>query len=83
MLATKIGSAEAKAGFSALIRNVDEKGAEYIVTLRDRPVAMIVPMRKSGAATAHGFGSLAGKRPVASREEEKSAFAEAMETRHE
>ena len=75
---------EAKSSLSSLIKDVSETGSEYIVTVRDKPAAMIIPMPmpKPKPNSLNAFGALAGKRPVASPEEEKASWAEAMEAKH-
>lgn len=73
---------DAKAGLSAIVRDVRDTGAHYVVTVRDRPAAMIVPLPKPAPKQLRGYGALAGMRPRASREDEKAAWAEAMEAKH-
>ena len=73
---------EARSSLSSLIKDVSETGSEYIVTVRDKPAAMIIPMPKPKPNSLNAFGALAGKRPVASPEEEKASWAEAMEAKH-
>ena len=45
-MAASIALAEAKANLSSVVRRVDETGAEFVVTVRNRPCAMIVPIPK-------------------------------------
>ncbi|MCB1088634.1 MAG: type II toxin-antitoxin system prevent-host-death family antitoxin [Verrucomicrobiae bacterium] len=40
-----IGAFEAKTHLSQILEDIDQTGAEYCVTKRGRPVAMIVPFR--------------------------------------
>lgn len=79
---TTIPLSEAKSSLSSLIKDVSETGSEYIVTVRDKPAAMIIPMPKPKPNSLNAFGALAGKRPVASPKEEKASWAEAMEAKH-
>ena len=76
-MAASIALAEAKANLSSVVRRVDETGAEFVVTVRNRPCAMIVAPRKLKAA-----GALAGKRPKVSRTEEKAAYQKALEAKY-
>ena len=70
---TTIPLSEAKSSLSSLIKDVSETGSEYIVTVRDKPAAMIVPMPKPKPNSLNAFGALA---------EEKASMAEAMEAKH-
>lgn len=79
---TTIPLSEAKSSLSSLIKDVSETGSKYIVTVRDKPAAMIIPMPKPKPNSLNAFGALAGKRPVASPEEEKASMAKAMEAKH-
>lgn len=73
---------EAKSSLSALIKEVSETGSEYVVTVRDKPAAMIIPIPKPKPTSLNAFGALAGKRPIATPEDEKPSWAEAMEEKH-
>lgn len=77
-MSTAIALADAKAGLSSVIRDVSEHGVEYVVTVRGVPSAMIVPVPKPAPRKLKAKGMLAGKRPVATREEEKAAYADAL-----
>ena len=73
---------EAKAKLSSVIQDVKALGAEYVVTVRGVPSAMIVPIPKPAAEQPKAKGMLAGKRPVATREEERAAYIEALEGKY-
>ena len=60
-LSRKIGIRELKANASAVIREVQERGNEVIITVRGRPVARIEPLTaEPGAAPTDGMGGLKG-----------------------
>ena len=82
-MAQTITLSNAKAELSSIVKKVKESGARYVVTVRDKPAALIVPLQGRGPEQLKGFGALAGRRPQASREEEKAAWAEAMEAKHD
>ena len=79
---TTIPLSKAKSGLSAIVRNVDETGAEYLVTVRGRPAALIAPVPEPTPKRPRAFGILKGMRPIASPEDEQQAWAEAMEAKH-
>lgn len=81
-MAASIALAEAKANLSSVIRRVDEAGAEFVVTVRNRPCAMIVPVPKPAPRVLKAAGALAGKRPRATRQAEKAAYLEALEAKY-
>ena len=80
-MAASIALAEAKANLSSVVRRVDETGAEFVVTVRNRPCAMIVPIPKPAPRQLRAAG-LAGRRPVASRETERAAYRQALEAKY-
>ncbi|MBM2810700.1 MAG: Antitoxin [Chloroflexi bacterium] len=58
-LSRKIGIRELKANASAVIREVQERGNEVIITVRGRPVARIEPLpAETVAAPTDGMGGL-------------------------
>lgn len=77
-----IALGDAKAGLSSVIKHVSDTGAEYVVTVRGVPRAMIVPLPKLAPKKLKAMGMLAGKRPIASREAEKAAYAQALEAKY-
>lgn len=81
-MVASIALAEAKANLSSVVRRVDETGAEFVVTVRNRPCAMIVPIPKPAPRRLKAAGMLAGKRPAASRAAEKAAYLEALEAKY-
>lgn len=81
-MAQTIALSDAKAGLSSVINQVSKAGVEYIVTVRDKPAAMIVPIPKSAPKELKANGMLAGLRPVATREEEKRAYRQALEDKY-
>ena len=81
-MATTVALSEAKAGLSSLVKNVHETGAEYTVTVRGVPLAMIVPVPPAVPAKPKALGMLAGKKPVATREQEKAAYRRDLEAKH-
>lgn len=82
MMNATIPLAEAKAKLSSVIQDVKGLGVEYVVTVRGVPSAMIVPISKAPLGKPKGKGLLAGKRPVATREEERVTYAEALEGKY-
>ena len=78
-MAASIALAEAKANLSSVVRRVDETGAEFVVTVRNRPCAMIVPIPKPAPRQLR---AAAGRRPVASRETERAAYRQALEAKY-
>lgn len=82
MATTTIALSDAKAGLSALVQSVQDKGASYTITVRGMPAAVIAPLPPTSPKKLKAFGALAGKRPSATRDQEKAAFAAAMEARH-
>lgn len=73
---------EAESCLSALVQNVHETGAEYAVTVRAVPLAMIVPVPSPMPARPRAMGRLAGKRPIATRDQERAAYQRDLEARH-
>ena len=80
-MAASIALAEAKANLSSVVRRVDETGAEFVVTVRNRPCAMIVPIPKPAPRKLKAAGAR-GKRPKVSRTEEKAAYQKALEAKY-
>ncbi|WP_296011444.1 type II toxin-antitoxin system prevent-host-death family antitoxin [uncultured Adlercreutzia sp.] len=81
-MAATIALAEAKANFSSVVRRVDESGAEFIVTVRNRPCAMIVPLPKPAPKQLKAAGALAGRIPRVARSREKASYLEALEAKY-
>jgi len=52
MLNQQIGAFEAKTHFSQIINEV-ERGADYVVTKRGKPVAKIIPFEQKSEMTFH------------------------------
>lgn len=77
-----IALADAKATLSAVVKRVGETGAEYIVTVRGKPSAMIVPVPKESPKELRAAAMLAGKRPAVSREAEKASYAQMLEAKY-
>lgn len=77
-MVSTIALADAKAGLSSVIKDVSDGRAEYIVTVRGEPRAMIVPMPKQSPEVLKAKGILSGKRPAATREAEKAAYIESL-----
>lgn len=55
-----IGIRELKAQTSAVVREIQATGAEFIVTVRGRPVARIEPIVADPAPSPDGMGGLRG-----------------------
>lgn len=72
----------AKAKLSALVRQVETVGAEFLITSRGEPVARLVPAPREPSQVRHARAILAGKRPRYSRDDEREAYREAMEAHH-
>lgn len=81
-MASTIAIADAKAKLSSVINHVGKTGAEYIVTVRGEPVAMIVPVPQPAPKKLKAAGMLAGKCTVVSREDEKAAYAKMLEEKY-
>lgn len=73
---------EAKSRLSALVESVHETGAEYTVTVRDVPPAMIAPVPEPAPTKARAMGILAGKKPIATRDQEKAGYCRELEARY-
>lgn len=73
---------EAKSRLSALVKSVHETGAEYTVTVRDVPLAMIAPAPASAPANARAMGILAGRKPIMTRNQEKASYRRELEARY-
>ena len=73
-MAASIALAEAKANLSSVVRRVDEMGAEFVVTVRNRPCAMIVPIPKPAPRQLRAAGAL--------REAERAAYRQALEAKY-
>ncbi|MDR1625568.1 MAG: type II toxin-antitoxin system prevent-host-death family antitoxin [Spirochaetia bacterium] len=52
-----IGTFEAKTRFSAIIEEV-QKGADYTITKRGKPVAKIIPFQEAGTSRAQAVAQL-------------------------
>ena len=81
-MAASIALAEAKANLSSVVRRVDETGAEFVVTVRNRPCAMIVPIPKRPPRQLSATWALAPRSPLASRETERAAYRQALEAKY-
>lgn len=79
---TVIPLSDAKSGLSALVKSVHETGAEYTVTVRGVPLAMIVPVPVPAPTKPKAMGILAGKKPVATRDQEKAAYRRDLEAKY-
>jgi antitoxin (DNA-binding transcriptional repressor) of toxin-antitoxin stability system len=55
-----IGRRELKAQTSAVVREIQSMGAEFIVTVRGRPVARIEPIVADQRSSPDGMGGLRG-----------------------
>ena len=82
MTTSTISHADAKATLSKVVSDTATKGRRYVITVRNVPKAMIVPIPKPMPQTASAFGMLAGLRPAATRSLEREAYAEALEERY-
>lgn len=81
-MSTTIAIGDAKANLSAVIKRVGSLGEAYTVTVRGVPTARIVPISKPAPRELKAMGILAGRRPPATREEEKAAYADALEAKY-
>lgn len=81
-MATVIALAQAKAGLSSVVRDVVDKRAEYVLTVRGVPSALIVPIPKEAPRSLKAAGMLAGGGPVACREDERAAYRDDVEERY-
>lgn len=73
---------DAKANLSSIIHSVRDAGDRYTITLHNKPVAMVVPIPQGLPAKSMTRGILSNYANEVSREQESSAFAKAMETKH-
>ncbi len=58
----KIGVRELKEQATAVVRSVREEGAEYVITLRGEPVAVILPIKPAGETGAVQAADRAARR---------------------
>ena len=81
MPARQVALAEAKAGFSAIVRQVNEDGARFTVTKDGKPVARIIPF---GAVPPResAFGALHRFADPALTAQGAGAFARASREKH-
>lgn len=80
--AIPIPLSDAKTNLSSIVHNVRDIGEKYMITLRNKPVAMVVPIPQDPPVTSSTRGILAEYANEAARELESSAFAKAMEAKH-
>lgn len=73
---------EAKSRLSALVKSVHETGTEYTVTVRGMPLAMIVPVPAPTPTKARAMGILAGKKPISTRDQEKTNYCRELEAKY-
>lgn len=76
-MATSIALAEAN--LPSALQHVDETGAEFVVTAGNRSCSKIAPIPEPASSELKAAGALAGKKPKASRAEEKAAYQKALE----
>lgn len=79
---TAIPLSDAKSGLSGLVKRVHETGAEYTVTVRGVPLAMIVPVPTPAPTKPKAKGILAGKKPITTRDREKAAYRHDLEAKY-
>lgn len=79
---TTIALTDAKATLSSVVKKVSESGNEYVITVRDKPAAMIAPVPKPAPTRLKAMGMLAKKRPLASPEDETASYVEALEAKY-
>ena len=77
-----VALSEAKAGLSSLVREASESGASYVITVRNVPLAMIVPMPKPRPKALKAFGVLSHGANAEARAKEEGAWARAVEEKH-
>lgn len=73
---------EAKSRLSALVKSVHEIGAEYTVTVRGVPLAMIVPVPAPTPTKTRAMGILAGKKPISTCDQEKTDYCRELEAKY-
>lgn len=81
-MVTTIALANAKADLSSVVKNVSQGKGEYIITVRGKPQAMIIPVPKEAPKVLKAKGILKNKRPLSSHDAEKSAYAKALEEKY-
>lgn len=81
-MVSTIALSDAKAGLSSIVKNVSKGKAEYIITVRNEPKALLVPVPKSAPRELKAQGILKGKRPAAKREAEIASYKQALEKRY-
>ena len=79
---TSIPLSEAKTNFSSIVRKVRDAGEKYTITLRNSPVAMVVPVQTDSPSKSITRGILSEYSDSDKRIKEKDAFAKAMEAKH-
>ena len=80
--AISIPLSDAKANLSSIVHSVRDIGERYTITLRNKPVAMVVPIPQEPPAVSSTRGLLSGFANEKAREFESDAFAKAMEGKH-
>ena len=81
MTTSTIALPDAAAEPSTLMPSVHDEGASHTIAASDTPAAVPNPL-PSSTKRLKAFGILAGKHPKATREQERAAFAAALESTH-
>lgn len=80
--AISIPLSDAKANLSSIVHSVRDIGERYTITLRNKPVAMVVPIPQEPPTTSSTRGLLSSYANERARELEADAFMKAMEVKH-
>lgn len=72
----------AKSSLSIMIKDDGEIDSGYAGSNNEKLTPMIVPAPKPKQIPLNAFGTLAGKRPIVTHEEEKASWAEASAEKH-
>lgn len=79
---TTIPLSDAKAHLSHIVHSVRDAGEHYTITLRNQPIAMVVPIPTPSPETSSTRGLLSEYASATARAREATAFTEAMEAKH-
>ncbi|MCH3947772.1 MAG: type II toxin-antitoxin system Phd/YefM family antitoxin [Olsenella sp.] len=80
--ARHFGLAEAKAGFSGIVADVESAGEACVIERYGRPAALVVPYPSAASGTTRARGVLKSYASPEKRKQESGAFARAMEVKH-
>lgn len=77
-VATTIPLSDAKTHLSSIVHSVHDAGERYTITLRNKPIAMVIPVPTSSPEASATRGLLSKYANESAREHESTALAEAI-----